>query len=641
MMKVLRVISMFILAVLLFGQSPSYSDHIVGGELRMEPAGSGNLFTVTLIQFWDENNLIIPVNNTAGNRDRQAKLFIYKKQNNQLMDSVTLDYQSSKSVAYQNQTCAVARSMKTLQGTYTGIVQLPSARYNHADGYYMVWERCCRNPDIDNIQEPGESGMVFYLEFPPTNLTNSSPEYQFPNGQYICVNRRFSMNSSAIDKDGDQLLYSLVTPLRGNTSANVYLSVGNSSPKSGYPLVSWETGISTTNVIPGPAPLKIDVNTGVLTVTAGRTGLYVFTVQCEEFRNGKKIGLVRRDFQLLVIDCNLDTPDPPVITMQSQPIRSVKFCPEKPIKLETQVSPDWAYQWQLNGMNIVGATNAQLMVTDTGQYAVIKSFKNKCGGDTASIPIQVSYADRVKAIISPEKSAVCKGEFTGLVANNGTPILPNYTYIWREGKNQIVQNETKITVGTAGWYHLSITDDLHGCTDTDSIFISLDSVSVDLPLTISILKGNAATVTARGIPDGTDYSYQWDPVDDGFKSDPSKPTAVLSPVNERSYTVHAVSTNGCEGEATITVLVFERLHIPTAFSPNQDGINDTFEIFNPKTEILDVRIFNRWGAVIFQSSGYEYPWNGTFNNKPVPAGSYPYLIRTSFGEYRGNVLILR
>jgi gliding motility-associated-like protein len=641
MVKVSEVVFLLILTVSMLVVRVTFGSHIVGGELRMEPTGSSNSYSVTLIQFWDENHLVIPTNNVSGNRDWQVTLYIYKKQNNQLMDSVTLQYRSSQTVAYQNQTCAVARSMKTQQGIYTGTVQLPSVRYDHADGYYMVWERCCRNADIDNIQEPGDSGMAFYLEFPPTNIKNASPEFQFPNGQYICVNKRFTMNMAAIDKDGDQLRYTLVTPLRGNTLADVKMAVGNSSPKTGYPLVSWATGISLNNVIPGPVPLEINANTGVLTVVAGRTGLYVFAVQCEEFRNGKKIGVVRRDFQLLVIDCNLDTPEPPVITMQSQPIRSVKFCPEKPIMLETLHSPDWAYQWQFNGMNIAGATHEQLMVSDTGRYTVIKSFKKICGGDTASAPIQVGYADRLKAKITPDESVICIGEFTNLVANGGSPILPNYTYVWRDGESQLVENETSISVEKSSWYYLSITDDLLGCIEKDSVRITIDSLSVDLPPTVSMLKGNAVTVTAQVLPDRPDYTYQWDPVDDGFRSDPRKPTAVLFPLMESSYTVQAVSPNGCTGEATVIVHVLDRLHIPTAFTPNQDGINDTFEIFNPKNEILEVRIFNRWGAVIFQSTGYEHPWDGTFRNETVPAGSYPYLVRTPFGEYRGSVLILR
>jgi hypothetical protein len=123
-------------------------------------------------------------------------------------------------------------------------------------GYFIVWERCCRNDDINNIVDPGDTGMVFYLEFPPLSVRNSSPEFVAPNGQYICSNRSFSMPMSATDADGDELRYSLVTPMRGTTSPDV--TIGDSISKSSYPLVSWSGGVSLSNVIPGPQPLRID-----------------------------------------------------------------------------------------------------------------------------------------------------------------------------------------------------------------------------------------------------------------------------------------------------------------------------------------------------------------------------------------------
>lgn len=607
----------------------------------MKPIGGANKYEITLLQFWDENNLTIPTKTTPGNRDARAVLYIYKKSNNQFVDSVTVNYESSKGVTYQNKSCASARSMRTLQGVYTGTITLSSQKYGDTGGYYMVWERCCRNGDINNIKDPGKTGMVFYLEFPPVSIADTSPEFQFPNGQYICVNRRFTMNMSAVDEDGDELRYSLVTPMRGNTSADANLSVGNSKPKSSYPLVQWEVGISLANVIPGPSPLEIGTKTGVLTVIAGQIGLYVFAIQCEEFRNGKKIGLVRRDFQLLVIDCGTDKPDPPIVMVDSKPVTEVRLCREKPVSLETNASTQWSYQWQLNGLNIEGATSATIMVSDTGSYTVIKSYIAKCTTDTSSLPIKVSYAEPVLANISFDKKVICVGEVAILTANSGDIIKADHTYLWTKGVDEIAKNKSQISIDTAGLYTLKITDDILGCTGLDSVVISMDAVKVTLPEKINLLKGSKASVTALASPRSREYSYAWTPVDQGFKSDASDSLAILSPDQNTNYTVKVTSTNGCEAEATVMVYVFENLHIPTAFSPDHNGVNDSFVIFNDKDQILDVRIFNRWGHVVFQSSGYEKPWDGSYKNETVPAGVYPYIIKTTFGEYRGEILLLK
>ncbi|MNL66293.1 hypothetical protein D3C87_1907340 [compost metagenome] len=83
------------------------------------------------------------------------------------------------------------------------------------------------------------------------------------------------------------------------------------------------------------------------------------------------------------------------------------------------------------------------------------------------------------------------------------------------------------------------------------------------------------------------------------------------------------------------------LFVPSSFTPNGDGHNDTFQVFNAKERIEQMRIYNRWGELIFQSRGYDQPWNGTYKNSPVPAGSYPYIIKTPEHEITGTVLILK
>ena len=66
--------------------------------------------------------------------------------------------------------------------TYSSDVLLESSAFNDPGGYYMVWDRCCRNGAITNIKSPGTAGSLFYLEFPPiikNNITfkNSSPVF--------------------------------------------------------------------------------------------------------------------------------------------------------------------------------------------------------------------------------------------------------------------------------------------------------------------------------------------------------------------------------------------------------------------------------------------------------------------------------
>jgi gliding motility-associated-like protein len=143
-----------------------------------------------------------------------------------------------------------------------------------------------------------------YLEFPPLvrnggRFINSSPAIFPPLSDYACVNQPFFFDFSGTDADGDELRYSLVAPLSGNSSFSDPRPEPSPAP---YPTVQFISGIGVGNMIPGNPPLQIN-NNGILSVTASQAGLYVFAVLIEEFRNGQKIGEVRRDYQLLVIDC--------------------------------------------------------------------------------------------------------------------------------------------------------------------------------------------------------------------------------------------------------------------------------------------------------------------------------------------------
>jgi gliding motility-associated-like protein len=623
-------------AMLFLLTSLAWGNHIAGGELQMKPAGAANTFEITLIQFWDKNNLIESTPNQSGNRDPFAELFIYQKSNDRLLTRVRVSYLQAETLAYQNKACANSRSLNTAVGIYKGTVTLNPQTYSDPGGYYIIWERCCRNDDINNIVKSGDNGMVFYLEFPPVSMRNSSPEFVAPNGQYICSNKPFSMNMGATDADGDELRYTLVTPLRGNTDAQE--PFGDDSPKAGYPLVTWESGISLSNVIPGANPLKVS-NRGIISVNANMLGLYVFTVQCEEYRNGKRIGLVRRDFQLLVIDCNDDQPEPPIIMHDEKPVTEVSFCSANTITLETESSPEWSYQWQLNGLNLPGETGPSVMIKDSGQYSVVKSYTRKCSRDTTSLSVYARYAEPVLTNVTADRNTLCNGAAVTLFANDGNR-QSDQSMAWLRDNILMSDNAATITVSRPGTYVLEISDARPGCVGRDTITIASEDFNLSLPGRKGVVEGFSTTLTPSVTPGNLAYSYAWAPAD-GLDSDPDVKQAIVSPLQETTYTLVATSPNGCIAEASVLVYIVDKMHIPNSFTPNNDGHNDTFQIYNAKDQILEMRIYSRWGELIFSSEGYDKPWDGTYKNAPLPAGVYPYVIKTTEQELNGAVNLIK
>ena len=89
--------------------------------------------------------------------------------------------------------------------------------------------------------------------------------------------------------------------------------------------------------------------------------------------------------------------------------------------------------------------------------------------------------------------------------------------------------------------------------------------------------------------------------------------------------------------------ISNKILIPNAFSPNGDGMNDTWEIFSiAGIPDVIVEIYNRWGELIYYSKGYSEPWNGTYRDKPILEGTYPYVVRLdSETVLRGTILVVR
>ena len=138
---------------------------------------------------------------------------------------------------------------------------------------------------------------------------NSSPDFgNYPLDAYFCVNNVKNFTQPVTDPDGDQLVYSLVAPMDEGTG----FGTGNTSPGSGiypfYPTCNFASGYSLSNMIGGSPQMSIDPNTGEITASPSIQGFFAFAVRVEEYRNGVKIGEVRRDAQYASLPCIISNP---------------------------------------------------------------------------------------------------------------------------------------------------------------------------------------------------------------------------------------------------------------------------------------------------------------------------------------------
>lgn len=586
---------LFVVTSLLMITFQLKASHIMGGQFEMLQIGVVGNYKINLKLYYDDIN--------AGTTTPKAtyKVGIYRKSDNSLMTSFLVSYKSKVPLTYINQTCATQKSLKTSEVIYSYDAYLDPLLYTQQKGYYIISEVCCRNPDIDNIQNAGSVGNAFYLEFPPLTIQNSSPIFDTPSGEYICRNDPFRYSFRAVDNDGDLLEYSLVTPLAG--TANFFTSE-KISPGPNYPKVSWINGYSETNAIPGAPSLSISQR-GLLTVTANGlvNQLYVFCVEVKEFRiiGGIKtqIGLVRRDFQLFVIDCPLATSPNPSVTLNNNPASStLSICGGQSIELKADNNTGWSYQWEKDDEDINGATTASLIVSTPGTYKLYTSLKNACSKSTSIQTFTVSNGGSPFDIIvsGGKNNGFCEGKSVELSGNvSGT----NYTFQWEKDGIILPNTSDKLNVTEAGIYKLTTNNSTNTCLSVSNTKMLQKYSLPDATITASsneICPSEKVNLEASKYINGT---YQWR-LDGTILSNYN--TEKLQSSNTGEFSLKITDQNNCESDikkitiTAITPITPAIITVPTVCDINSSltikatpaggifsgtGINTT-GVFTPK-----------------------------------------------------------
>lgn len=125
-------------------------------------------------------------------------------------------------------------------------------------------------------------------------------------------------------------------------------------------------------------------------------------------------------------------------------------------------------------------------------------------------------------------------------------------------------------------------------------------------------------------------TYSWSPTE--TLDNPNIANPIATPLGATTYTLTATSIEGCRFFDNVIVNVLDSIFVPNTFTPNSDGVNDTWEIklieFFPKAEIT---VFDRWGQIVFKTIGYPTSarWDGTRNGTQLPASTYYYTISLS------------
>lgn len=215
--------------------------------------------------------------------------------------------------------------------------------------------------------------------------------------------------------------------------------------------------------------------------------------------------------------------------------------------------------------------------------------------------------------------------------------FPPYTYAWNTGQT----NSSVLNALCKGSGSLTVTDS-RACDTIVNFTLSQRAPLLGLVVPFSACDG-AGNITASASVDLTSglapFTYTWDD-----QAAQVTQTALGLTVGQ-TYSVVVFDANQCPflGSTTIETPVCEII-IPNTFSPNDDDFNDIWFIENlPSYTETEVKVYNRWGDIVFTSTGYTEPWDGKYANVSVPAAVYYYVIDVPEIEknYHGTVTILR
>jgi gliding motility-associated-like protein len=213
--------------------------------------------------------------------------------------------------------------------------------------------------------------------------------------------------------------------------------------------------------------------------------------------------------------------------------------------------------------------------------------------------------------------------------------------------NILVSSDEEVT------FYCTITS-AEGCVVEDSILVEISPLSFltadASSLESSIPLGGSTQLFADP---ATGYSYQWTPPT-GL-SNSGSPAPFASPIETTTYTLNIIDSdlNGaCQKSDTVTIRVFEfqcafpLTFVPNAFTPNNDGANDVLYVRGQFIETFDLKIYDRWGELVFETQDKSQGWDGSFKGKELDPAVYVYhmnvvCIDGNSSFEKGNITLIR
>ncbi len=261
-----------------------------------------------------------------------------------------------------------------------------------------------------------------------------------------------------------------------------------------------------------------------------------------------------------------------------------------------------------------------------GNYtAKVKDANNDSISFTFTVKQPTAAMNVVSTIVKPK----CYGDFNGSIDLSTTGGTAPYRYFWNNGS--ILNKLDKLNAGN---YAVSVTD-TNGCKVTKNYVLAEPApLSVSVTSIVDVIcKSTKEGSINLSVSGGTKpYTYLWNE---------GSTTLNLSNIADGNYSILIKDSNACEVAGNYVVNYSkdkcdQDVFIPKGFSPDDDGLNDAFKIEGiEKFPDNYLRVYNRWGGLVFEEHGYKNTWKGTYDagstsgTEALPGGTYYYVLQLS------------
>jgi gliding motility-associated-like protein len=300
----------------------------------------------------------------------------------------------------------------------------------------------------------------------------------------------------------------------------------------------------------------------------------------------------------------------------------------------TQLESAFAYQWQLDGADVVGATNQSISLTDVvenGSY-VVNATLDSYNESSNPLPVQLLTSETI--VIESTSLIYCNSSDTVTLSTQTD--ISSETFRWELNGASINTNSTSLNITQPGTYRLVL--DKNGCDliSNEIEITSLDPnlISLDVDGDVIFPEGSSKTVRASG---GT--SYQWFDSDNTLMGSSDSMTFT----EEGTYLLIA-NIDNCEVSKTINTSYLDLFNIPNVITPNGDGANDQWVIPNSYSNKQDVRviIYNENGKEFFNETNYQNSWPESSMSFPAQNMVFYYVIRNDSEILKqGTITVIR